>query len=154
MKIEYKQSYIKIATSILLMVLFSYASIGQRGDMRERIKEKIKVEKIGYITSELDLSSDEATKFWPVYNEYEAKKESNREQLQDLYNKDQSDAGQSLNQYLKLKEEEYLIEKTYIEKFKKVLPPKKVLKLLTSEKKFKEELIKKVKQRMRKDRDF
>ena len=35
--------------------------------------ERIKAFKTGYLTQELDLSSAEAEKFWPIYNEYEKK---------------------------------------------------------------------------------
>lgn len=35
--------------------------------------ERIKAFKTGYLTQELDLSSSEAEKFWPIYNEYEKK---------------------------------------------------------------------------------
>ena len=40
---------------------------------QERGKERIKAYKTAYITQELDLSSKEAEKFWPVYNEYDKK---------------------------------------------------------------------------------
>lgn len=39
-----------------------------RGDL-----ERVKAFKTGYLTQELDLSSSEAEKFWPVYNSYEKK---------------------------------------------------------------------------------
>ena len=35
--------------------------------------EKIKAFKTGYLTQELDLSSEEAERFWPIYNKYEKK---------------------------------------------------------------------------------
>ena len=34
-------------------------------------KEKVEAMKIGFITDYLDLSSEEAKEFWPVYNKYQ-----------------------------------------------------------------------------------
>ena len=36
-------------------------------------REKIKTLKVAFITDELDLSSSEAEKFWPIYNAHEAR---------------------------------------------------------------------------------
>jgi len=36
-------------------------------------KERMKAFKTAYITNELDLSVEEAEKFWPVYNQYDKK---------------------------------------------------------------------------------
>lgn len=139
--------------SLLIFFTFIVGVTAQRGEMRQKIKEKIKVEKIGYITSELELTEAEAIKFWPIYNQYEDSKEGNREKMKSMIDDYEGNASTNLDNYLKFKEEEFLIEKTYIEKFKKVLPTAKVLKLITSEKRFKEELVSRVKQKMRRDRD-
>lgn len=41
----------------------------------EKYLEKYKAEKISFITEKLDLTVDEAQKFWPVYNEYQNKRD-------------------------------------------------------------------------------
>lgn len=52
-----------------IVLCLSMAAWSQGGGQLERIKAF----KTGYLTQELDLSSAEAEKFWPVYNEYEKK---------------------------------------------------------------------------------
>ena len=45
-------------------------SVNAQDDHRERF-EKIQALKIAFITQKLELNTDEAQKFWPVYNRYE-----------------------------------------------------------------------------------
>jgi len=74
-----------ITTMVILasLVVFSMplqAQEKQEGEVktRERRKEmgeKIKASKIAYITQHMNLSPEEAEKFWPIYNEQEQKRE-------------------------------------------------------------------------------
>ena len=54
---------------LLTLSLFSavFFVMAQDGDNQERIQAL----KIAFITKRLDLSSEEAQRFWPVYNRYE-----------------------------------------------------------------------------------
>lgn len=65
MKTEIMKS--KILFGIVLSL--SLAAWSQRGGQLERIKTF----KTGYLTQKLNLSSAEAEKFWPIYNQYEKK---------------------------------------------------------------------------------
>jgi hypothetical protein len=44
--------------------------IAQPGDKQNRA-EKVQALKIAFITQKLDFTSEEAQRFWPVYNRYE-----------------------------------------------------------------------------------
>lgn len=61
-------------TTLLFLLLISLSSIAyaQKNDRNERIK----MMKIGFITQQLDLTSKEAEKFWPIYNEHQKKMHS------------------------------------------------------------------------------
>ena len=80
---------------------------------------QVKSAKIAFITRELDLTEEEAQKFWPVYNKYEAEREEHRRKLmRDLNdarkNFDQlndREIEQSIEQYLALRQQEVDIEK-------------------------------------------
>ena len=52
----------------LLALTFCVKVSAQKGG-----KERMKAFKTAYITDELDLSAEEAEKFWPVYNQYDKK---------------------------------------------------------------------------------
>ena len=57
---------------IVLLLLTSFNFYAQGDNMKEK-REQIKTMKIAFLTTELDLSSTEAEKFWPIYNTFEEK---------------------------------------------------------------------------------
>jgi Spy/CpxP family protein refolding chaperone len=59
-------------TKILIPILFLVSFVSFSQDFKEK-KEKIKALKVAYITEELNLTSEEAQKFWPIYNTYDDK---------------------------------------------------------------------------------
>ena len=61
----------KIKFTYLLLLIFGIQlGFGQEKDSR---KEKIKALKIAFISQKLSLTSEEAEKFWPIYNKYDEK---------------------------------------------------------------------------------
>ena len=146
---------------ILLIAIFSTTTLfaqhrsHQRSDRPERFykpgSDKFKAMKVGYLTEKLDLSSAEAEKFWPVYNEYAAKKGAVRK-LHRAEHKDKTekaelsdaDIEKKLNQRIEKKQKELDIEKAYLAKFKSLLPIKKVAKLYRAEESFKKDLLRRM----------
>ena len=61
---------------IIFAVLFSFSLsvMGQKPDGKEDRREKYRSMKIAYFTENLDLTTQEAEKFWPLYNEYQKNK--------------------------------------------------------------------------------
>ena len=58
---------------IIALFLGSFSLVkAQNDDNRQQRTEKIQALKIAFITQKLELTPDEAQKFWPVYNRYEA----------------------------------------------------------------------------------
>ena len=64
----------------LLFLLISFTAVAQSGQRLREKKEQIKSMKIAFITNELSLTPDEATKFWPLYNAFEDKQQDIRKQ--------------------------------------------------------------------------
>ena len=111
--------------------------------------DKVDKLKIAYITTELALTTEEAEKFWPIYNECETKikelRKANREIQKSL---DQSydtitneDAKKKMATLFDNDTKELAIKKEYAEKFSKLLGDKRALKLLSLEHEFKRELL-------------
>ena len=63
----HKMSF-RILLSTVMMCLTFYANAQKPS---EDSKERIKALKVAYITENLDLTPEEAVKFWPIYNAYE-----------------------------------------------------------------------------------
>jgi hypothetical protein len=120
-------------------------------------KEKIKSLKVAFITEKLDLSSKEAQQFWPVYNEFEEKRQSLRQKeltqirgkMQDATALTEAQAVRLLEQYTTFHTEEEKLNKSYLNEIKKVLSAKKTLLLLRSEEDFKLQLIRQYRQNNR-----
>jgi hypothetical protein len=56
---------------LIILFLFSIHSFSQPKDKEKR--EKIRSLKVGFLTTELSLTPDEAAVFWPLYNAFDNK---------------------------------------------------------------------------------
>lgn len=105
-------------------------------------KQKIKSEKIGFITSELSLTPEEAQVFWPVYNQISELKDKVMHKVHKSYKELEEatqkggDAAPALEQYIKAQKEMQLIDDDAVRKYKSVLPVEKVAKLYVAEERF------------------
>jgi len=119
--------------------------------------ERLEAMKIGFITERLNLSSDEAKVFWPVYNKFtddmkklrQSSKGKISEEMADMPAMTDAEAEKVLNDMVNFKIQEADLLKKYAAEFKKVLPVKKVVLLFKAENDFKRELLKKLSQRNR-----
>lgn len=123
---------------------------GSKGGKQNR--EKIKAMKVEFITSNLELTSQEAEKFWPVYNEFTAKlmelEKGRRKLMKANEDKELSDAEINKMIALNFETDQKILDlkRAYDLKFKKVLSVQKVGTLYHSEHQFKKELLRKMKQ--------
>jgi|YNPMSStandDraft_2_1061718.scaffolds.fasta_scaffold04720_5 Spy/CpxP family protein refolding chaperone len=114
-------------------------------------KEQIKAQKVAFLTSKLDLTVQEAQSFWPLYNEYEKKKEEIFEAQNNLYeafskeNLSEKELNQLADKYIELQFAESKLLAEYHNKFKKILPINKVVTLYSSDRMFKKELLRQLK---------
>lgn len=119
---------------IFLLGLSSFYLKAQDDDPVKRA-EKIQALKIAFITQKLDLSTDEAQKFWPVYNRYEA---DLRQLIKD--NKNSADVIDGDEKLLNLR-------KRYRAEFMRVVGQPKMNKLFKAENEFRGVLLKRLKNR-------
>jgi hypothetical protein len=146
----------------LFYLLFGMASIGHLyGQPEGNRDEKIKVFKVSYITSQLNLTSEEAQKFWPVYNEFETEfKKLQIERRKEVLSKQEQIDGMNdkeieaiLNKKFELDLKEVQLRNKYLDEYKKVLPIRKVAKLYIAELKFKLILLEEIKKRRRQEQN-
>ncbi|SMO64986.1 hypothetical protein SAMN06265350_10569 [Solitalea koreensis] len=141
----------KQLSRLLLLLLLTVPSYAFSQNLAQR-KADIDALKISIITTKAELTPDEGKAFWPVYNEYEAEKNSiKRERRQkaqearaNIDNLSDKDIDDLLQNDFMLRQRELDIDKKYFEKFKKVLPLKKVAKVYAAEDQFKRELLKRL----------
>lgn len=105
--------------------------------------------RVAHYTKALSLTSEEAQKFWPVYNEYLQKKEDLRKNhLASMKTKQGNidkltDAEQlaMVDQELAYKQKDLDLQKNLVKQLKLILPAKKVALLFKAEEDFKKILI-------------
>ncbi|KAF2340995.1 sensor of ECF-type sigma factor [Flavobacterium tistrianum] len=134
----------------LLLFLTSFSIFAQNGKIDEK-REKIKAFKVSFLTTELELTSTEAEKFWPIYNAYDDKQyelkylkmKTYLRQLKDdnLANLSDKEATTLLSQIESTDKEIYQLREKYMNSLKKVLPAKKILLLKKSEDDFNRKLL-------------
>ncbi len=136
---------------LVALLLTTTLSFGQQRPDRE----KIKALKVAFITERLDLSAKEAQTFWPIYNEYEAKRQvlrqKERSQIRGkIKNADElseKEAEDLLEKYISFEDEEEALDKAFLKNVSQVISSKKTLLLLRSEQEFKRQLIKQYRQK-------
>lgn len=146
-----------VAFFITLTISPAHAQQHQNGRMKKADNERpgrenIEAQKIAFITDKVGLTPAEAKEFWPVYNEYDAKRKEIRKQNKNNFVRDDDELGK-----LTEKEAEQIIEnqmleaqkmldlrKEYNNKFKSILSATKVLKLYDAEKDFQKVMIDKL----------
>ena len=143
--------------TLIIAILCPLFMLGQNHKMDKK-REKIEVQKIAFITKQLDFTPEEAQKFWPVYNQFsDARKQlyeqhkKNRKNIDDLSD---SEIEQVIDSHIILDQKELDIKKKYHAEFKKVLSNKKIAKLYHSEDQFKRELLKRIKGEKGKRTDY
>lgn len=144
----------KLIITILMSALI-LASYAQEGRSNIDKIEHLKAQKVAFMTEKIGLSTSDAQRFWPVYNEYSAKKDSlhhTRVKERMAMNKDLdklSDKAktESLDKQKALQWEEDKLDKYYYNEFKKILTIDQVIKLYDAEYEFRMRLIRQIKEK-------
>ena len=141
----------------ILILLISSGLFAQRPNGQKPNHEKIKALKTAHITEQLGLTSSEAEKFWPVYNEFDKKLMALRQKdginfkgklrnngIDELTDEE---ANILIDKILVIKTSELEYRKELVVNLKEVLPPKKIIKLYQAEESFKRMLLDRLKER-------
>ena len=130
----------------ILVLLIGLSGYAQRDG---RMNERIKAQKVAFITEKLSLTAEEAQQFWPIYNAFEEKRESiksgqlRKVKMKIRQNPDMSDreASKLLDQILDAENEIHNAKMKLAEDLQSVLSPKKIIRLRATEDEFNRELL-------------
>lgn len=135
---------------ISLLSLCVVASIFAQRPKAAKTKDRVEAYQIAFITERLNLTSEEAQKFWPIYNQYRDQlkhiRQDNRlekpiEEMTD------SEAEQLIKATFEKETKELELRKEFVQKLRGVLSAKKIARLQGLEKEFKKELLERAKER-------
>ena len=143
---------------ILPIILLFISSVSFSQDFKEK-REKVKALKVAYITEQLELTTEEAQKFWPLYNAFDDKQsELRHEKMRSILDQfkpgnveklSEKDASNSLIQMEKIEEDLFNLKKKFIKDLQSVISAKKIIKLKKAEEDFNRELLKQMREKRR-----
>lgn len=121
------------------------------GDWLDR-SERVRAQRVAYLTQRLQLTPAEAQRFWPVFNEYEAKRRELTRSLRPTGLEEslsEAEAKKLIGRQLELEEQLLQLRREYTERALTILPAKKVLLLPKADREFKQELLQRLRGRRR-----
>ena len=144
-----KPTVMKQLIIIILAIPMLSFSQNRQGFKDERF-EKIQTAKIGLITEKLNLTTEQAPQFWPVYNEYQGKKFDLRRSIKRTLDEANSLTAtddkiiSSHRQTLAIKKKEIELDEEYMAKLLKTISPKQYAELKRTEQSFNKKLLEKL----------
>lgn len=138
------------SVAVLLTILLALPMRAGCGDGRDNWQEKMKAEKVAFLTSSLSLTTAEAEKFWPVYNKMEDVRKEGFAKMMKAYkaldegikaDKPEKTIAALMDSYLTAIRESKDIEKKMVEAFSDIIPLKKIAKLFVAEEEFRRQQI-------------
>jgi len=138
-----KINFFIIGLTLLIIPVIGFTQ--RPGPLSKETRERIEAQRIGFITQKLRLTPDEATKFWPVYNEYKDALKDMRDDIErpDLMNITDDEANAIIERHLLQEQKRLELKKTLFARLRNVISPRKVLMLQAAEMEFNRELLRK-----------
>ena len=145
MHYNYFKTQIMNTFFLILFTFFAAATFAQPGVLnRDNKAQQIESMRVAYITQKLNLSTDEAQRFWPVYNSYRADLKTLRKNFKQ---DDRDGTPLTTDQQLEFEQKKLDLKKTYRVQFEQAVGKDKFNLLLQVEDKFKKELMQVVQER-------
>ena len=138
------------ALVVLSMGAFAQGPQGPRRGGDNGWRERVRAEKVAFLTEEIDLTESEAQVFWPIYNEIQKAQRDGFEAVKNAYDamakgveekKSSKEMEKLVKAYIDAKEKNEGIETKYLNKLLKVLPAEKVARYYVAEEKFRHQQI-------------
>lgn len=123
-------------------------AFAQNKDGKEGWRDRMNAEMVAFFTSEVDLSSAEAEKFWPVFNEAKARQNEAFKAMHDAYkalekavSEGKGDVASLTKAYLDAQAESNSVFASFLPRFQSILPAEKVAKVYLAEERFRRQQI-------------
>ncbi|MEO9476332.1 MAG: hypothetical protein ABJG41_12380 [Cyclobacteriaceae bacterium] len=147
---------------LLVISIIWLSGLGVSAQSQEALR-KIEAARIALITERLELTPEQAEKFWPIYREYSEKQREIRKEFQELkQNYDPSQASEEesktiLNLGYQIKERQLELDKTYAQRMQQIVTSRQLMNLRKAEEDFRNMLMKRIReqsiQRQRSEND-
>ena len=118
-----------------------------------KARDKIQAARVAYITDQLQLTPQEAERFWPIYREFAERRKALRQQLKEAKQNPSPDQNQeknsqaALDAQFKIKQQELDLEKDYSGRLLKVISAQKLRTLPDAERRFRQMILDQIQRR-------
>ena len=141
------------ALAVFAVGAFAQAPQGPQGPRRggdNGWRERVRSEKVAFLTQEIDLTESEAQVFWPIYNEIQKAQRESFDAVRAAYEamekgvadkKTGKEMEKLVQAYINAKEKSDGIETKFLNKLLKALPAEKVARYYVAEEKFRHQQI-------------
>ncbi len=146
--------YLRSFILLVSLMVFAISSNAQETQSKLDKEQEFKSQKIAFFTNKIGLTPGEAQIFWPVYNNYWAKKNkiiANRKEKMTYFadnseNMSNDEMNKYADQYIRYEIELAELLDEYHKEFKKILPINKVMKIYLADYEFKTYLLRKIRE--------
>jgi hypothetical protein len=136
---------------LIIIMILSFQQVKAQNPNLERLNAY----KIAFFTKKLNLSSVEAEKFWPVYNEFQSQKnqiQAEKVSLMRTFNQGESTMNDNQitelgNKYCEALVKESELAVAFHKKLQQILPPAKVIRVYQAENQYRVQLLNELQQR-------
>lgn len=150
---------LKLFILLISLSIFSLSIYAQDNKTKSEKEQELKFQKIAFFTDKIGLTSEEAQVFWPIYNEYWAKKNqiitTRKNQMTYFAEKSNDMSNDEMikyaDQYIQYELNLAKLLDEYHKKFKGILPVEKVMNIYMADYEFKTYLLKRIRESGNKD---
>ncbi len=141
---------ISILFALAVVAAGAWAQNPGRGGRHEGWRERVRAEKVAFLTSEIDLTESEAQVFWPIYNQIQKEQRESFEEIRKAFEamengvkegKTGKDMEKLVRAYIDAKDKGDGIETKAFNKLMKALPAEKVARYYLAEERFRHQQI-------------
>ncbi len=147
----------KAIIGVLLVCCAAVIGYAQEDDLPEpqgQLARRVESMKVAFITERLSLTPQEAQAFWPIYNQYKDEEKKIRQKYKfsgNMAAMTDAEAEKALENALELEQQLLNLKRDYTQRMRKAIPVRKIVLLDRTERAFREELVKRLRE-MQRDR--
>ena len=128
---------------LVTLLITLYISISLQAQDKKKpgfTKEEFRARQEAYLTQKAEITQEEATKFFPIYFELQDRKKTVNDKAWEQARKGKNP--KTIEGIVKARIEADKLDLEYLQRFKKILSPKKIYKLQRAEIKFHRDILK------------
>lgn len=134
---------------ICALTFATTSAFAQDNQSSQERRERVESAKIAFLTDKMNLTTEQAQKFWPLYNEYETKRRELLKSYRSGYRQDveelsEQEAKARIEGMFNTREKELALEQEYAAKYVRVISNKQLIKLYRAERDFTKMLLKRL----------